>query len=447
MRLVQVAAARPAGSTWRLRCAAALMLESQVYTAAGPGLGELEGVVQAIAAVVPDRLTYPPGPSVAADGDGTDDRSDFLEDLRLRLGRLERVHRRIHARPRTTAALVDFLDVSRQECRVTLARYLFDPREVALRILDQIRTSHGLPMPFESAAVEVEAEALLQDWPGYERRILSELMRLAAIVWADEATSSRLNSLVEYPLGTVALVVKPPGSDLEFEIKRVGRPGNRPLTVVFHREGRAVPPSHRFDGGSMGDSARAEAVAAARFGGLFRLIHGRRAPISQTLTLRSIDEVPCRGGRARLLDYLTDPAVFGDGFAAMRHDMDRTIRSFCQEWGTESLKIPGELGMTVDFLSQVCPTSGVSGGDQLVPPGTARELPLRRGPRPVFPARARGRVLGGRRSPARRDLAGRDPRTVRADRAGLSKPRAFRRRRPRGTFEPPASRRGLPGAQ
>ena len=111
----------------------------------------------------------------------------------------------------------------------------------------------------------------------------------------------------------------------------------------------------------MGDSARAEAVAAARFGGLFRLIHGRRAPISQTLRLRSIDEVPCRGGRAPLLDYLTDPAVFGDGFAAMRHDMDRTIRSFCQEWGTESLKIPGELGMTVDFLSQVCPTQAYLG--------------------------------------------------------------------------------------
>jgi len=72
--LVRVAASRPAGPTWRLQCAAALMLESQVCTATGPGLSELDGVLRVISAVVPDRLASPPGPSVAADGDGTDER-------------------------------------------------------------------------------------------------------------------------------------------------------------------------------------------------------------------------------------------------------------------------------------------------------------------------------------------------------------------------------------
>ena len=71
------------------------------------------------------------------------------------------------------------------------------------------------------------------------------------IYWVSDATSSRINSLVEYPLTTVVLVIKPPGSELEFELKRAGRKGDNPFTVVFRRPGYRVAPSHRLDGGSM----------------------------------------------------------------------------------------------------------------------------------------------------------------------------------------------------
>jgi hypothetical protein len=362
-RLVKVAAARVDGSppSWPLRCAAVLMLETQLCAEPVRDDGELDFILRCIADTVPGGLTYPPGPSVLAEGYSTSQRATFLAELRARLSRLERIHQRIRHPGRNPDALRDFLDVSRQECRLTLARYLFDPREVARRILTHVRTSRGMVLPFASSMVEEEADAMLNEWPAYERGVVGELLELAAISWVDESTSSRLNALVEYPLGTVALVVKLPGSTLEIEIKRAGRPGDHPLSVVFERDGVRVPPSHRLDGGSMSGSARAEANGAARFGRIYRRIHGRRAPISQTIALRSIYEIPCAGGRAQLLDYLTDPTVFGNGFAEMRRDMDRSIRSFCQERGVERLGTPGELGMSVDFLAQVAPTQAVLG--------------------------------------------------------------------------------------
>jgi hypothetical protein len=364
LRLVDVAGGkrRWKRTSWRLRCAAALMLESQIWATPASENGELELILRSIAGSAPGGLRDPSGRSILAESHGTSVPETFVAELRGRMARLERIHRRISDPARKPEALRDFLDISRQPCRLTLARYLFDPRATARQVLARVRTSHGLALPSGSPMVEAEAQSLISEWPEHEQRFLRELLDSAEIFWADESTGGRLNDLVEYPLGTVALVVKPPGSSLEIEIKRAGRPGNHPLSVVFERNGQAVPPSHRLDGGSMKGPAKAEAAAAARFGRLYQLVHHRRAPISHTLTLRSIYEVPTAGCPAPLLDYFTDPEIFGNGFEEMRRDMERSIRSFCNEWTVERLGTPGELGQTVDFLAQVSPTQAVLGG-------------------------------------------------------------------------------------
>ena len=108
-----------------------------------------------------------------------------------------------------------------------------------------------------------------------------------------DATSSRINSLVEYPLTTVVLVIKPPGSGLEFEVKRAGRKGSNPLSVVFRRTRNRVPPSHRLDASSMQWLLRYEARSAAKLSAVYRLVHGTEAPLRVTFRAPR-PEVPSR---------------------------------------------------------------------------------------------------------------------------------------------------------
>ena len=228
--------------------------------------------------------------------------------------------------------------MARDEPRLTLARYLFTPREVARRVLGEVRTSRGIPAPFQEPFVGDEAEALLSEWPSYERVIVEELA--AGVLWAGEATGRRLNALVEYPIGTVVLVVKPPGSHREIEFKRAGGAGAPPRWVVLERGGGAGSPTHRLDGGSMSASLRCEALNAAAFGRIFRLVHGRRAPISVTLAHHVVREVPRDDGRDDLLDYFTQPDAFGDEFDGVRDAMrpDSSARSAAN--GTPSHSTP-----------------------------------------------------------------------------------------------------------
>ena len=90
-----------------------------------------------------------------------------------------------------------------------------------------------------------------------------------------EKTSSRLNSLVEYPLYTVVLVIKPPGSEIEFEIKRAGLRGENSLDIVCLATVTRVPPSHRLSGGSMQWLLRYETrCRACRLVRAYRQVHG-----------------------------------------------------------------------------------------------------------------------------------------------------------------------------
>jgi hypothetical protein len=360
-RLAAVARARGVRASWELRRAAALMLETVLFALPDDDAAGHEAVLRAVCVGSPGGRTFPPGPSVLAEGYTTTDPAGFVKELRARLARHARVHRRLDGPDTTPEALRDFLDLARHEPKLTLARDLFTPAEVAGRVLGQVRTSRGLYAPFHDPLVAEEADALAGEWPDYERAVLRELLAGSRVFWVGDATPGRVNALVEYPLGTVVLAVKPPGSDVEFELKRAGRRGGTPLSVVYDGDGGRVCSTHRLDGGSMAPNLRAEAGGAAAFSRLFRLIHGRRAPVSLTLSHRNIHEVPCRGGRADLLGYFTEPEVFGPGFGVMREALARSVESFAREWGSEPLDAPGDLGATVAFLAQVNPSQAVLG--------------------------------------------------------------------------------------
>ena len=361
-RLVKVAGARGIAPRWAVRRAAVLILEAHLFALPAGDPAGFEPALRAIAAEPSSGLAYPPGPSVLAEGYTSADPPGFIRELRDRLARHARVHRRIAGPATTPEALRDFLALAREESKLTLARYFFSPGEVVDRVRQQVRTSRGVPAPIASALVKAEAEEALRAWPAYERAVARAILSDPEILWADEATSRRLGALVEYPLGTVVLVVKPPGSHMEIEIKRAGRPGDHPLSVVHERDGCRVSASHRLDGGSMGTSLRSEATNAAAFAKIYRLVHGRPAPVSVTLAHRVIHEVPLAGGdTSDLLDYFTRSDVYGPGFGAMREAIRRSIHSFCEEWGTDALDVPGELGLTVSFLGQVNPVQAILG--------------------------------------------------------------------------------------
>src|SRR5262249_20624395 len=153
----------------------------------------------------------------------------FLVEFRRHLGRLGRIIAPLQSRNVSRRALRDFIAASRQECGLSLARYLFQPNAVAERIRAQVRRSAGEPASSRSVCMAGEAQRRLARLPRLERRLLRGMMATRETYWVAEGTSLRINALVEHPIGTVVLVVKPPGSGLEIEFKRAGRRHELPL--------------------------------------------------------------------------------------------------------------------------------------------------------------------------------------------------------------------------
>ena len=120
------------------------------------------------------------------------------------------------------------------------------------------------------------------------------------------------------PPGTVVLIVKPPGSRLEIEIKRTGKGEDLPLVASYERSGRPVPRSHRLDGGSMALSLRFEAAASASYATVYRTVWRCPAPVPTSLSVRFIDTLPVDDHAEHIIDYFTNAEVFKDKFAAMR---------------------------------------------------------------------------------------------------------------------------------
>lgn len=363
LELLDAAAGR-AGDPWEVRRVAALLLQGQILLLSPGNLAELD--------VLLTRLGVKPAgaervhESVLREGYTTRELGGFGRELRRRLSRAVPVFARLAGERTRPEALRDLLAYARKECRLELARYLFSPHEVAERVVSQVRVSRGVPSPFpeEPRYVEEEAQRVLAGLPEYEAQILDCLRRGHRIFWVAPGTSSELSSLVEYPVSTVVLTVKPPGSDHEFEIKRAGCRGRRPdrlLGVVYERAGKPVPGSHRLDGGSMGSSLHFDARSSALLARIYRAAHGEEAPISRSLAVCSIHGVPIDGRVEHICDYFTYGWAYGKGFGSMRRATAAATAAFAAERSPPS-DLPGELGRALRFLQCVCPAQSLLAG-------------------------------------------------------------------------------------
>jgi hypothetical protein len=322
--LIAVAAGRR-GACWECRRAAVLMLENQALRISADDERENSLLLEMIGAGA-----HPPA---------------FVIALRGRLSRLARVHQGIRGHATATAALGDFLHVARHECKLTLAPYLFTAEEITARILSLVRCSEGLPY---WAPRDPNGHSELED---NERRILAGLNLGSSVYWTGEQTPSSINALVEYPIGTVVLVIKLPGSYREFELKRGGIRGKQPVSVRHWRG------AHRLYGGSGGSSNDAEARVTLRLTELYLAVHGRNAPISSTISISCIQTVPAWQGEAQVLPYFTDESVFGEGYHDMRTAMRNAVRDLESVSGT--LDLPGPIGLTVRFLRHMPPRQAI----------------------------------------------------------------------------------------
>ncbi|HKH44563.1 MAG TPA: hypothetical protein VKM72_07860 [Thermoanaerobaculia bacterium] len=350
--------ARSSGAPWELRRVAALMLQSQVLRLSPRALAEFGllcdrlGLCEAGAERVRD--------SVLAEGFTTTEPRAFARQLHARLSRARGVLAPLWEGKATPAALRDFFAYARRECRLDLARYLFTPEEVVERILSQVRSSRGAPHPFpeKHPYIREEARRAFAGLPAYEAEILQRLGQGHRILWVSERTSSEIDSLVEYPLTTVVLVIKPPGSDVEIEIKRAGCRGDRLLGVVYERGGEEVPPSHRLAGGSMGGGLKYEARSSSFLARLYRAAHGAEAPLSRSIAVRSIYGVPVDGREEHICDYFTHAWAFGEGFPVARGALQESVEAFVEE-ANGPPDLPGDLGETMRFLYCVTPAQGL----------------------------------------------------------------------------------------
>ena len=302
--------------------------------------------------------------AVLKEGYSTTDVRQFIPEFLARLARLNRVHVAVRGRETSDTAWRDFIELSRRDCKLSLARYLFAPEEIVDEILQHLRVTDGARDldPSQPAFVEDEISRANSRLPAFEASILKRLCQTSRIYWASETTSSEISSLVEYPESTVVLVIKPPGSEIEFEIKRAGRRGDHPLSVVFARKGSAVPPSHRIDGGSMQWLLRYEARAASELGLIYRLVHGTEAPIPHYVSRSTIYSVPVRDTDVQTLRYFTESRMFGPGFREMREAMAHSVAAFKAEGYAKLPDLPGDLGLTAQFIGVVAPAQAILSG-------------------------------------------------------------------------------------
>ncbi|MGH9194111.1 MAG: hypothetical protein ACRD1T_00020 [Acidimicrobiia bacterium] len=352
--------------TWDVRRLAVLMLEHQILKLSEDDAVEF-GFLLTKLGIKGANADGDVRHGMRKEGYSTTKLAGFIPEFIRRLERLNRVHLAFDKAEISEQALRDFIHASRRDCKSTLMRYVLTPDEVVDRIVGQLKTSTGVSdmRAYNLPDVRGEIEHCLERLPPFEADILRSLCRRSTIYWVSAATSQEINALVECPLNTVVAVVKPPGSGVEFELKRVGVKGGLPLRAVFSRDGVEVPPTHRIYGGSMAYYLRWEAGTAAGLAKIYRLIHQAEAPISRTLSVSTIYGIPVNGREEHVVEYfrkLQDAPEYEDPRLAMH----RSIRAFRQESDVVTPAVGGDLGgdlgLATMFLGQVVPTQSILTG-------------------------------------------------------------------------------------
>jgi hypothetical protein len=363
LRLLAVARQGDVAS-WDIRRLAVLMLEHQILKLPLDKIDAFDFLLVQLNLKPITGVNIAIVNSVLKEGYSTTDLRRFIPEFRCKLERLNRVHDKIKGRRSSEIALRDFIELSRRDCKLSLSRYVFQPEDVVDQILKQVKVSEGVEdLDIEQPPfVEKEIRRAINFLPDFEARILKKLCETSKIYWVSEATRSEINSLVEYPLTTVVLVIKLPGSDIEFEIKRAGRRGPHPLGVVYARNGYTVPPTHRLDGGNMRWLLRYEANVAFKLAIIYRQVHKAEAPISSHVSRSNIFYVPVRNTEEQLFSYFTESTIFGSGFRKMRVAMEESVEAFKVE---DEVRLTGPrngLGLTRRFISFVAPAQSILTG-------------------------------------------------------------------------------------
>jgi len=347
--------------SWSVRRLAVLMLEHQILKINPDVLGDFESLLDRLSLREKAGSNVRIVSSVLREGYSTTDFRQFVPEFRRRLARLNRVHDKIRGTRTSESALREFFKLSQDDCKLSLARYLFTPDEVVDEIFQRLQITEGVRDldPHEPRYITDEVRRALKLLPDYEARILERLCETADVYWVSEDTAAEINSLVEYPLTTVVVVIKPPGSDCEFEIKRAGLRGHNSLDVVFARRGYTVAPSHRLSGGSMQWLLRYEASHATKLSLIYRLVHATEAPMASYISRTTISSVPVTDDEVQTLTYFTDPNLFGPAFSKMRVAMKESVAAFRKEGYLNLPDLPGDLGLSAQFIGTVTPGQAI----------------------------------------------------------------------------------------
>ena len=88
---------------------------------------------------------------------------------------------------------------------------------------------------------------------------------------------------------------------------------------------------------------------------LYRIVHDEPAPISRIVQIVGKFGVPIGDREHPIIEYLTHPAIYGEGFNEMRKAMAIVVDCFRQERGQVVPPIPGDDGLTAQFLALAGP--------------------------------------------------------------------------------------------
>src|SRR5262249_9741080 len=181
-------ARRSRGNSWEARRLAVLMLEHLILQIPLIELDELDILLVELGLKPRVGTAVPVYPRVKKEGYSSTVFKTFAEELRRKLERLGRIQKGMRGKRTSAAALQDFIDISRKDCRLSLARYVFEPKEVVDRILSQVKVSRGAIdiEPDRPAFAREQAQRVRDRMPEYEAEILDGLSKFGSIYWVDD---------------------------------------------------------------------------------------------------------------------------------------------------------------------------------------------------------------------------------------------------------------------